>query len=340
MMGEESADRPPMVEYLVDPVVMRPIVTELMGREWVQPGGDRASQARYWDNYIAFWHQMGYDFVRLEIGLGFPRPQLTAEDPTTDSGRRGWVDEHRGAIASEEDFETYPWPSVERMDFWPLEYVTAHLPDGMGFLTCHAAGMYEHLSQIMSYEGLALLLYDNPALVRAVCDRIGGLMEEYYRHLLDLPHVIAIFPGDDMGFRSGPLIAPEHLREYILPWHRRFAELTHERGLPYFLHSCGNVETIMEDLIEDVGIDGKHSFEDAIIPAADFQAKYGDRIGVLGGVDVDVLARRPAQEVREYVRRLIDVCAPRGRFAIGSGNSIPSYVPVENYLTMLDEALA
>jgi len=42
--------------------------------------------------------------------------------------------------------------------------------------------------------------------------------------------------------------------------------------------------------------------------------------------------------VRAEARRLIEVCHPRGRFAVGSGNSIPSYIPVENYLAMLDEA--
>ena len=76
------------------------------------------------------------------------------------------------------------------------------------------------------------------------------------------------------------------------------------------------------------------------MPVAEFQARYGDRIGVLGGIDVDVLAGRPPEEVRGYVREVIDACGPRGRYAVGSGNSIPSYVSVENYLTMLDEALA
>jgi len=53
---------------------------------------------------------------------------------------------------------------------------------------------------------------------------------------------------------------------------------------------------------------------------------------------VDILSRYPADVVRHEVRRVIDICHPRGRFAVGSGNSIPSYVPLENYLTMLDEA--
>jgi uroporphyrinogen decarboxylase len=67
--------------------------------------------------------------------------------------------------------------------------------------------------------------------------------------------------------------------------------------------------------------------------------RYGDRIAILGGVDVDVLTRATPDDLRRYVRRVIDECAPGGRYAVGSGNSIPSYVPVVNYLTMLDEAL-
>jgi uroporphyrinogen decarboxylase len=95
----------------------------------------------------------------------------------------------------------------------------------------------------------------------------------------------------------------------------------------------------MEDLIGDVKIDGKHSFEDAILPITEFHARYGDRIASLGGVDVDLLTRGSEQDVRGRVREIVGACHPRGRYALGSGNSIPSYVPVANYLAMLDEAL-
>jgi uroporphyrinogen decarboxylase len=341
LMGQERTDRPPLVEYIVDQVLFQPIVTDLLGREWLDPQpGDRASQAAYWDNFIAFWYRLGYDFVRFEAALGFPSHSLIGDDPTRGpEGKRGWVDQHHGAIASWEDFERYPWPTVEGMDFFPFEYLATHLPEGMGLLLSHGGGIYEHLSAIFSYEGLALAVYDAPDLVAAVAERVGSLMEEFYRIILQLPNLIAIFPGDDMGFRTGTLLAPDHLRRYALPYHRKFAAMAHERGLPYFIHSCGNVEAILLDLIETVGIDGKHSFEDAILPVAQFQARYGDRIAVLGGADVNVLASRSPDEVRGYVRSIIAECAPRGRFAIGSGNSIPSYIPLENYLTLLDEAL-
>jgi len=93
----------------------------------------------------------------------------------------------------------------------------------------------------------------------------------------------------------------------------------------------------MEDLIVDVGIDGKHSYEDAIVPVQDFQARYGERIAVLGGLDINILSGKSVSEVRAHVRFLLETCGGRGRYAIGSGNSVPSYVPVENYLAMIEE---
>jgi uroporphyrinogen decarboxylase len=96
----------------------------------------------------------------------------------------------------------------------------------------------------------------------------------------------------------------------------------------------------MEDLIEDVRIDAKHSYEDAILPVEQFQARYGDRIAVFGGIDVNILAGGTPDNVRRRVRELKEVCGSRGRYAIGSGNSIPSYIPLENYLAMVDEVLS
>jgi uroporphyrinogen decarboxylase len=325
--------KPPLIEYILDRAVLEPALG-LIGRKWVDAGGDRAQQAAYWDNFIAFWHRMGYDIVRLEIGLHFPR----SDRPGGIRGRH-FAETGVGPIAARTDLDNYPWPKVGEFDFWPLEYVATHLPEGMGLITNHAGGPYEIFSFLLGYEGLCLKLFDQPDLVADVARRVGQLMEEYYRHLLTLPNVVAVFPGDDMGFRSGTLISPADLRQHILPWHRRFAAMAHARGLPYFLHSCGNILELMDDLIDDVGIQAKHSFEDAVMPMAEFKRRYGKRIGVLGGVDLNVLTRSTPEELRRYVRRLIDDCAGGGRFAIGSGNSIPDYIPPENYLTMIDEAL-
>jgi uroporphyrinogen decarboxylase len=103
------------------------------------------------------------------------------------------------------------------------------------------------------------------------------------------------------------------------------------------LHSCGKIEAVMPDLIEGVGIDARHSFEDAITPVARAKRLYGDRIALLGGVDVDILARGSPDHVRAATRRILEACMPGGGYALGSGNSVANYVPLPNFLAMLDE---
>jgi len=339
LQGRRPERRVPLVEYLVDAAVMKPIVTGMLGRSWVGWSADREAQAAHLDNFIAFWLGLGYDVARFEIGLDFGENKVTAADATAAQGERAWADEHEGRIRTRADFERCAWPRVEDFDFSPFEYLDRHLPDGMGLVCCHAAGVFEHLSWIMSTEGLCLALKDDPPLVRDVADRIGGLLEGFYRNLLDLKRLVAVFPGDDMGFRTGTLIAPADLKALVLPWHAKFAAMAHGRGLPYWLHSCGNLAAIMEDLIAEVKIDGKHSYEDAILPAEDFQARYGSRVAVLGGLDLNILSAGTEDDVRRRTRALIETCGAHGRYAVGSGNSIPSYVPVKNYLAMVGQAL-
>jgi uroporphyrinogen decarboxylase len=339
LMGHREETRVPLVEYIVDEALMRPVVTDLLEREWVPNTGEPDSLQGWLDSYIEFWHRMGYDCVRLEIPSGFLKKNVVTADTAGMGGQRGWSDEHEGSITNWDDFEQYPWPSKENINLFPLEYINGHLPDGMGLLSSHCGGIFEQVSGIMSLEGLCLALLDDPKLVEAVAEKVGEQIEAFYEHLLQLDRVVAVLGGDDMGFRTQTLIAPDDLRKYFLPWHKRFAQMTHERGIPYFLHSCGQIKAVMEDLIEDVKIDGKHSYEDVIIPVEDFQARYGDRIAVLGGLDVHTLSYGSSDDVRKRTRQLIETCGPRGRYAIGSGNSIPSYVPLENYLAMVDEAL-
>ncbi|NLG27830.1 MAG: hypothetical protein GX557_07945, partial [Chloroflexi bacterium] len=292
VMGRTHPERPPMVEYIIDDALRRPILTGMLGREWVSPvAGDAASMAAYLDNFIYYWRAMGYDFVRFEEGLGFREESVSGADQTTLAGQRSWRDMHSGLITSWADFERYPWPVVTDEALARTAYLAEHLPDDMGLMTCHGGGPYEHLAGAMSYEPLCLALYDQPDLVEAVAQRIGELMFGYYQRLVQLPNLIALFQGDDMGFRSMTLLPPDALRRYTLPWHKRFAALAHAHGLPYFVHSCGNMLAVMPDLIDDAQIDAKHSFENAIIPVEAFQARYGDRIGVLGGVDIDILGR-------------------------------------------------
>jgi uroporphyrinogen decarboxylase len=93
----------------------------------------------------------------------------------------------------------------------------------------------------------------------------------------------------------------------------------------------------MDDLIEDVKIDAKHSFEDIIEPVEVFVRRFAHRVCVVGGVDVDVLVRGSEEQIRVRTREILEACAPSRSYILGSGNSITNYIPVQNFLAMVDE---
>ena len=94
----------------------------------------------------------------------------------------------------------------------------------------------------------------------------------------------------------------------------------------------------MEDFIGGAGINAKHSNEDVIAPFSLWVETYGGRIGNFGGVDTDHLCTKSETEIREIVRELYPFSKGHGGFALGSGNSIPNYVPAESYLAMVNAA--
>jgi uroporphyrinogen decarboxylase len=128
------------------------------------------------------------------------------------------------------------------------------------------------------------------------------------------------------------------LRKLVFPIYRGMAAAAHERGKPFILHSCGDLEEVYGDIIA-CGVDAKHSFEDSIMPVREFKRRYGARITPLGGLDVDVICRGSGGELRQYTRRNIDECFADGHWALGTGNSLTPYMPVENYLLVLEEGM-
>jgi uroporphyrinogen decarboxylase len=282
---------------------------------------------------------LGYDafrigFVHKDI---FPLPALESGDTTVGSqsrDRREWIEEHRAAICSWADFERYPWPEVNQIDLTFLEWMEKNLPEGMGCyeLTAH---IFEMVSFLQGYECLCYNLFDAPQLVAAICEKVGRFYADFTELICDFQCMSLVWGSDDLGFRSATMTSPEFLRKTILPWHRECARIAHEHGKPYLLHSCGNLDAVMEDLIDTVGIDGKHSFEDTILPVTEAYNRYGQRISILGGIDVNFLCRATEEQIRSRVRQTLDVCTGSG-YCLGTGNTVANYIPLDNYLVMLD----
>ena len=84
--------------------------------------------------------------------------------------------------------------------------------------------------------------------------------------------------------------------------------------------------------------DARHSYEDNIMPVEEAYEKYNGRIAILGGIDLNFLCTQTPENIYRRSRGMLERSAERGGYALGSGNSIPAYVPYENYIAMIRAA--
>jgi len=333
LLKRGKVNRVPMWELFVDAEV----VSAILGRPFVRPR-DGGNLEDYVDGLIEFQLTMGYDYLPVFLEPKLPRNNILTGDDTAALAKvkRTWVDEHTGTIVNREQFETYPWPSPEDVDYSLLEAAGSKLPDGMKIMVW-TSGVLEFVQWLMGYENMALAVYDDPDIIDDLFGKIGDILSDIFRQASTHADVGLLAMGDDMGFNSGTLFSPDFLRKYVFPRQKRCVDHGHNRGIPFILHSCGNLETIMDDIIDFVGVDGKHSFEDKVIPIEDAIRKYGDRVTLVGGVDVDFMCRKPLDDIRARVRALLENSSPEGGYIMGSGNSIANYIPLESYRALVDE---
>lgn len=347
---EEPQDRVPLYDLYADPEVVEALTD---GRLAGGPGsvGEAAAALRKGERLrdaehnarvlVKFYLKLGYDYVTFSIPTPFPRTNVLLADDTAPLRRpkRVWQDEGRGVIETREDFAEYAWPDVAEVQEVFLAYYAAfkrELPEGMEVVPLTPGGVLENVMWLMGTVPFSRALYRDPALVERMFKQVGKVLESLCKVASECDAVGAVTMGDDMGYRSGPMVSPSVLRQYVFPRQRSCAEAVHRHGKPFILHSCGNLKVVMEDLINYVRIDAKHSYEDASYPVTEYKGLYGDRIAILGGVDMDKLSRMSADLFAGYVKDVLKVCAPGGGYALGCGNSVANYVKLENYLTMIE----
>ena len=191
---------------------------------------------------------------------------------------------------------------------------------------------------ITGYESLCYMRYDDPELYADLFERMGRLQCEIWERFLKRysdAYCVLRF-GDDLGFNTSTLLPAPDVIKYVVPQYRRITDMVHATGRPFLLHSCGNIFSVFDALIDKGRIDAKHSNEDGIAHFSVWVEKYGDRIGNFGGIDTDVLCRQSEDYIRKYVFDCLERTRNGGGMAFGSGNSIPDYVPTAGYLAMVN----
>ncbi len=130
------------------------------------------------------------------------------------------------------------------------------------------------------------------------------------------------------------MVSPEVLRRYIFPVYRRLNRMCHEEGVLTLFHSDGNVERVIDDII-DAGFDAFNPIEPVAMDIRALKKRVAGRLALVGNVDLSyTLTRGTPEEVETEVRGLIRDLAPGGGYGLASANSVPEYVPWNNFVAM------
>jgi uroporphyrinogen decarboxylase len=295
--------------------------------------GNDSDVAEYFNQYCGFYKLMTYDTVSFEVCITSILP---------DSG--AILGGRPGPIQSRKDFETYPWGELAGK-YWKIadrrfSKLGRMLPPGMKAVGGAGNGVFEISEDLVGYEYLSYMQVDDPELLSEIYSKIGALMCAIWKEFLTKygQHFCLCRFGDDLGFKTGLLPTAKMFYGNILPQYKKLISLIHEHGKPFLWHSCGNIFEIMEDMIS-AGINAKHSNEDQISPFERWIDLYGSRIGLFGGIDVNLLCTEEPDDVFRIAVEKAKLFRNRTKgFALGSGNSIPEYIPTQSYMAMIEAA--
>ena len=186
----------------------------------------------------------------------------------------------------------------------------------------------------MGIERFSIALYENRPFIETIldryCDWAAVVAERVCQRGFDV-----FISTDDMAFKSAPYFSPAVLRELMLPRYRRVAPSI---SLPWVIHSDGNMMPFLEDLVS-LGIAGLHPLEKGAMDIAAVKRSHGNRICVLGNVDLNILGMGTPEDVDRAVRDLIRDVGPGGGYIVTSGNSLAGYLKPENVVAMSEAVL-
>jgi len=320
VLDKRRPDGPVLFEFFLN----NPLYKELAGEDAPAAGSDYEQPVLITRAFA----KAGYDYVNLHASnFGFPRPEKK---------RASTLSLNDGACVTDaESFAAYEWQDPETADYSHLDVLKNYLEDGMKIIAYGPSGVLENTINLVGYDNLCLMVHDDPVLVAKIFDAVGERLLRTYEIAVKYDAVGAIIGNDDWGFNTQTMLSPADMRKYVFPWHKKIVAAAHAAGKPAILHSCGNLKEVMGDVIDDIKYDGKHSYEDAIQPVEDAYEEFKGKIAIMGGIDVDYICRKSPDEITKRCKAMLER-AGSGGFAMGSGNSIPEYVPWDGYFAMIN----
>ncbi len=209
-------------------------------------------------------------------------------------------------------------------------------------LSSMSAGIMELGAWLRGFENFFMDLALRPEFTRALLNKVYEIKRQYWEKALnevgDLIQVVQ--EADDLGAQNSLLISPKMYRKFIKPLHKDLFEFIHSKTkAKVFIHSCGAVSDLIPDLI-DSGVDILNPVQLSArnMDPVKLKQEFGkDIVFWGGGIDTQsILPKGSLTQVREAVKRQIEILAPGGGFVFNTVHNIQPDVPPENLMAMVE----
>ena len=199
---------------------------------------------------------------------------------------------------------------------------------------------FERFWSIRSMEDALTDFYLYPDAVHALFQKLTDFYLRMITRARDELHLDGIFTSDDLGTQTSTFFSPEIFDEFFAPYYKQVIDHVHALGMHFWLHACGNIESLIPRFI-DLGVDVLHPIQKHTMDERHIARRYGDRICIWAGFDVQqTIPYGTAEDVRREVRFLMDSYRRNdGRFMLTLGNGATPDTPMESLEALFDESI-
>lgn len=234
------------------------------------------------------------------------------------------------------DVESFPVPIIE--EGTAAETARGYRERGYPVFG-YAGSIYEWSWWLRGMEHFMMDLLSNAPLAEAVVGKVAG-----YTKTLALESAAAgidvLCFYDDAGMQTGMQIDPDLWRKFIKPQWKGILDTVRAEhpNACFFLHSCGNIEAIVPDIIE-VGFDILHPIQPECMDFAAIHREYGADITLCATISAQKLFPFGTPEaIRAWVKRTRESCAPENRAILCPSNMVQPETPWENIVAFAEAA--
>jgi uroporphyrinogen decarboxylase len=257
------------------------------------------------------------------------------------------ISHHPLARATIKEIERYPFPiGGDPTRFTGVREKALAMRKNTPFaLSSGISGVtYEMCWYLRGLEQWFADILEDRAFCEALLDRTSQYwvewMERFLAEVGDILDIIMI--GDDLTGQDGPIFAPKFYRDVVRPRQRKVVDTIkkHSKAKIWY-HTCGDCSEYIPDLI-DMGIDILNPVQintRGMDPAV-LKSKYGNDVVFWGGgIDSQhILPFATPAQVREAVRKNVEIFKKGGGYVFNNVHNIQPGVPPENIIAMYDAA--